>query len=65
LAVSKRYDAALRRRGQRKGRETGCWVYIPGEELEKAGRDPSLAPPFYRTWGTKRGVVLVRLYREA
>lgn len=61
----KRYDLAARRRGQRKGRERGCWVYIPAEELEKAGRAASEDPPYYRTWGTKRGVVLIRLYKEA
>lgn len=61
----KRYDSALRRRAQRKGRERGCWVFIPAEELEKAGRSPELEPPYYRTWGTKRGVVLVRIYKEA
>jgi len=40
-------------------------VYIPAEELEKAGIDPNGPPPFYRTWGTSRGGVLIRLYREA
>jgi hypothetical protein len=61
----KRYDAAARRRSQRRGRERGCWVFIPAEELEKAGVDPSGPAPAYRTWGTSRGGVLVRLYREA
>jgi hypothetical protein len=40
-------------------------VYIPAEELAKAGFDPNGPAPFYRTWGTSRGGVLVRLYREA
>lgn len=60
-----KYDRGARRRSVRKGRERGCWVYIPAEELEKAGIDPTDAePPLYRTWGTKRGGVLVRLYRS-
>lgn len=60
----KRYDSALRRLAQRKGREKGCWVFIPLEELVKAGRDPDAPPPHYRTWGTGRGTVLVRLYTD-
>lgn len=59
-----RYDAVARRRGQRRGRERGCWVYMPAEELAKAGHDPQGDPPFYRTWGTRSGGVLVRLYRN-
>ena len=61
----KRYDAAARRRSQRRGRERGCHIYIPAEELVKAGIDPAGPPPAYRTWGTSRGGVMVRLYREA
>lgn len=60
-----RYDSGARRRSKRKGRERGCWVYVPAEELVKAGHDPQGAPPFYRTWGTKSGGVFVRLYRES
>lgn len=59
-----RYDVGLRRRGVRQGRERGCWVYIPLEELKRAGYEGTDPPPFYRTWGTKRGGVFVRLYRE-
>lgn len=59
-----KYDSGARRRAQRRGRERGCWVYVPAEELLKAGHDPAGAPPFYRTWGSARGSVLVRLYRE-
>lgn len=61
----KRYDSAARRRAQRRGRERGCWVFIPAEELVKAGVDPAGNPPAYRTWGTRSGGVLVRLYKEA
>lgn len=41
----------------------GCYVYIPAEELVKAGIDPQGPPPLYRTWGSRRGSVLVRLYK--
>lgn len=63
--VVKRYDSAARRRATRSGCERGCWVYVPAEELEKAGIDPTGPVPYYRTWGTSRGGVLVRLYKEA
>ncbi len=59
-----RYDTQERRQAKRSGRETGCWAYIPAEELERAGIDPAGPPPFYRTWGTARGGVFVRLYKE-
>lgn len=59
-----RYDAAARRQGKRSGRERGCWAYIPAQELSKAGIDPDGPAPFYRTWGTARGGVFVRLYKE-
>lgn len=59
------YDFARRRRGVRKGRERGCWVYIPATVLREADIDPkSDQPPFYRMWGYRRGSVLIRLYRE-
>lgn len=58
------YDAARRRLAQRSGRYRGCKVYIPAEELEKAGFGGDEPPPYYRTWGTSRGVVIVRLYRN-
>lgn len=57
------YDHARRRRAKRSGRERGCWTYIPAEELRAAGFDPDGPLPWYRVWGSKRGVVL-RLYRE-
>ena len=58
------YDPSRRRRSLREGRERGCWVYIPGAELAKAGFKPADPPPWYRIWGGQRGGVLVRLYRE-
>ena len=61
--ASSRYDQAYRRRSQRRGRERGCWVYIPAEELVEAGLNPADPPPWYRVWTRKR-TVLVQLYLE-
>jgi hypothetical protein len=63
LGPSGSYDPARVKRGQRSGRETGCWVYIPAAVLE-AARMPLDGPaPSYRVWhGQGRGSVLVRLY---
>jgi hypothetical protein len=58
------YDARARRRAVRGGRQRGCSIYIAADELEAAGYDPAGPPPFYRVWGTARGGVFVRLYRE-
>lgn len=60
-----RYDDARRRKGVRKGRERGCWVYIAQDELAKTGADLDGAPPAYRVWAGPRGRVVVQLYREA
>lgn len=59
-----KHDQAARRRAKRGGRETGCWLYIPGEQLQRLGFTDEL--PYYRTWdgAAKRRVVLVQLYRE-
>jgi hypothetical protein len=58
------YDRALRRRALRTQRQRGCTIYIPAEELERAGYAPGDPLPFYRVWGSKRGAVLVQLYRQ-
>lgn len=58
------YDSAYRRRSVRRGRERGCWLYIPAEELRKASIDPAAPPPWYRVWPRERRTVLVQLYRE-
>lgn len=58
------HDTAARRRAQRRGREKGCWVYVPAEALQRAGFDPDGPPPFYRTWGSTRGTAVVRFYTE-
>ncbi len=60
-----RHDQAARRRSKRKGRETGCWLYIPGEQLERAGFDLRDEPPWYRSWDGRRRTILVQLYKEA
>lgn len=59
-----RYDSGARRRAQRRGRERGCWVYLPAEELAKTGVALDAPPPFYRVWGSTRGSAVVRFYRE-
>lgn len=59
-----RYDDGARRRSTRAARQKGCSIYIPADELRKAGIDPEGPPPLYRTWGTRRGGVFVRLYKE-
>ena len=58
------YDEMMRRRARRSGREKGCWLFVPAVELRRAGVDPDGPPPRYRTWGTSRGGVFVRLYRD-
>jgi hypothetical protein len=67
------YDPARRRRGIRKGRERGAWIYVPAAELQAAGVDPSGDAPWYRLWAKPRrssapgaapGTVLVQLYAE-
>lgn len=60
-----RYDALVRHRMKRSGKEQGGWVYVPAEELDKTGYGHGQDAPFYRVWGQTRGGVLVRLYREA
>lgn len=58
-----RYDQAKRRRGIRRGREKGMWIYVPAEELAGAGFNPDEPPPTYRLWHRKRAI-LVQLYRD-
>jgi hypothetical protein len=63
-AVPSSRDSAGRRRTRRVGRERGCAVYIPADELVKAGIDPYGPPPYARVWGAPRGRVVVQLYKE-
>lgn len=58
------FDPARRRQGQRRGRQRGCFVYIPAQMLQVAGIDPAGPIPFYRVWAGPRGSVVIRLYRE-
>jgi hypothetical protein len=58
------YDHAVRRQGVRKAREKGVWLYVPAQELAKAGFSPFEPPPFYRVWGSRRGGLTARFYRE-
>lgn len=59
-----KYDHAALRNGVRRGRERGCWVYIPAEELTAAGIDPYGEPPQYRLWGGRKRTLLVQLYER-
>jgi hypothetical protein len=59
------YDPARRRRSVRRGREGGCWVYIPAAELRKIGLDTDAGPPTYRVWGGPRRGVVIGLYPPA
>ncbi len=64
---SGKYDAAAHRRAKRSGRERGCWIFIPAEELRAAGLDPENPAPAYTTAGRphgRNGTVLVRLYPD-
>lgn len=62
------YDLARRRKATRGGRDRGCRVYIPAEELERAGIDPNGPEPYFTTRGFQRSrnghTVIVSLYRE-
>lgn len=59
-----RHDHGMRRQSKRSARERGCWTYIPAETLLAAGISPAEPAPFYRTWATSRGGVMIRLYRQ-
>lgn len=56
-AVAGRHDHAARRLAQRRGREKGCWVYIPAALLRT-----DAWPIFYRVWGGQRSRYVVTLY---
>ena len=59
-----RYDDAAPRQSRRSGRERGIHIFVPAAELRKAGIDPNGPAPTYRTWGTSKGGVMVRLYTD-
>lgn len=57
------YDQRARRRAKRAGRERGCWIYIPAEELHAAGIPAGEPVPWYRIWtGSGKRSVFIRLY---
>lgn len=60
------HDPAQRRRALRKGREKGCSIYIPAEQLRRLGFEDGDPAPWYRTWETSDGRprLVVNLYRE-
>ena len=62
------YDPGVPRRGVRRGRERGCWVYIPAEVLREAGLPLDDPPPTYRLQGRRRSAhghtVFVNLYSD-
>lgn len=62
-----RHDQAQRRAAKRRGRETGCWVYIPGEQLARLGIDRADWPLYYRTFpgpARKNPGLVVQLYLD-
>lgn len=58
------HDPGQRRQATRSARQRGCYIYIPAEILQAAGVDISGPAPYYRTWASRGGSVLLRLYRE-
>lgn len=48
----------------RKGREKGARIYIPEEELLRAGYKDPAAIVSFRVWGGMRGGVLLRFYKQ-
>jgi hypothetical protein len=48
----------------RRGKEKGAWLYVPAEQLDKAGWPHDGPPPRYRTWNGRKHTLLVQLYRE-
>lgn len=61
------HDIAYRRKTVRRGREKGCWLYIPAEQLEALGFKPDEPAPRAVTWPDAGGRprLMVNLYREA
>jgi hypothetical protein len=57
------HDPAVRRKGKRKGRERGAWIYVTADDLAAMGFDTKGAAPWYRTW-TRRKTLLVQFYSE-
>jgi hypothetical protein len=63
--VSGVYDPARRRRSVRRGRERGCWVYIPAAVLREIGVELERErPPLYRIFAGRRRSLAVTLYKQ-
>jgi hypothetical protein len=58
-----RPDVAALKQTRRSGREKGCWLYIPAEQLAEMGIDPEGPAPLYRVWNAQdRPRAVVNLY---
>lgn len=57
-------DPAGRHRGVRRGRERGCWVYVPAEQMRAAGVNVERGqpPPDYRVWAGRKRTTLIQFY---
>jgi hypothetical protein len=64
LLDSSETDLAHEHRSVRRGRERGCWVYIPAVVLREQGVDTTKPPPSYRIWPGRKKTVLVQLYER-
>ena len=58
------HDHARRRKTVRRGRERGCWLYVPAEQLVETGFQLSEPPPYYKTWPGRKRTILVQFYTE-
>lgn len=60
-----RADDAARRKGVRRGRERGCWLYVSEAQLLAAGWTRDDPPPYSTIWvAPDRPRLVVNLYRE-
>lgn len=60
-----RADDAARRKGVRRGRERGCWLYVSEAQLLELGWTRDDPPPFVKWWvDPKRPRLIGNLYRE-
>jgi len=60
-------DLAARRKTVRRGRERGCWLYIPKEALDECGYTGDIVPWAVISPGRseRRRRMVVTLYTEA
>lgn len=58
-------DDARRRKGVRRGRERGCWLYLSETQLAELGWTRDDPPPYATAWvSPDRPRVVFNLYRE-